>query len=100
MKMPRRRPVLHDVGRLEQELQEGRQLADVERLVLQVVEEEVDVAAQRLRPPAWAAVLDEAAEDDLALVEPLDIVLEPDGNLLFCDARDARVRRLWLKWGF
>lgn len=37
---------------------------------------------------------------ELALVEPHDLLLEPDGNLLVCDARAARVRRLWLKWGF
>jgi DNA-binding beta-propeller fold protein YncE len=36
----------------------------------------------------------------VALVEPHDILIEPDGNLLMCDARGARVRRLWLKWGF
>ena len=36
----------------------------------------------------------------LALVEPHDLMIEPDGNLLMCDARGARVRRLWLKWGF
>ncbi|HEY9720497.1 MAG TPA: hypothetical protein V6D47_00675, partial [Oscillatoriaceae cyanobacterium] len=31
--------------------------------------------------------------------EPHDLDLEPDGNLLICDARGARVRRLWLQWG-
>lgn len=37
---------------------------------------------------------------DVALTEPHDLMLEPDGNLLLCDARAARVRRLWLQWGF
>ncbi|MEB3222702.1 MAG: hypothetical protein VKS61_11540 [Candidatus Sericytochromatia bacterium] len=34
-----------------------------------------------------------------ALVEPHDLLLEPDGNLLICDSRAAKVRRLWLQWG-
>jgi sugar lactone lactonase YvrE len=42
----------------------------------------------------------EGEAKDVALVEPHDLLLEPDGNLLVCDARAARVRRLWLKWGF
>ncbi|MDB5097698.1 MAG: repeat-containing protein [Cyanobacteria bacterium RYN_339] len=36
----------------------------------------------------------------VSLVEPHDILIEPNGNLLLCDSRAARVRRLWLKWGF
>jgi sugar lactone lactonase YvrE len=35
----------------------------------------------------------------VALVEPHDVFVEPDGNLLVCDSRAARVRRLWLQWG-
>lgn len=35
----------------------------------------------------------------LAFTEPHDLCLEGDGNLLFCDSRAAKVRRLWLKWG-
>ena len=35
----------------------------------------------------------------LAFSEPHEVFLEPDGNLLFCDSRAAKVRRLWLKWG-
>ena len=35
----------------------------------------------------------------LALSEPHDLLLEADGNLLFCDSRAAKVRRVWLKWG-
>ncbi|MEB3196426.1 MAG: hypothetical protein VKP62_04410 [Candidatus Sericytochromatia bacterium] len=36
----------------------------------------------------------------IAFSEPHDLLLEPDGNLLICDSRAARVRRLWLRWGF
>lgn len=35
----------------------------------------------------------------LAFSEPHELFLEKDGNLLFCDSRAAKVRRLWLKWG-
>ena len=35
----------------------------------------------------------------LAFSEPHDLTLEADGNLLFCDSRAAKVRRLWLQWG-
>jgi hypothetical protein len=36
----------------------------------------------------------------VALVEPHDLYLESDGDLLLADARGGQVRRLWLKWGF
>jgi sugar lactone lactonase YvrE len=35
----------------------------------------------------------------IALNEPIDLLLEPSGNLLIADSRGARVRRLWLQWG-
>ncbi len=35
----------------------------------------------------------------LAFSEPHELTLEADGNLLFCDSRAAKVRRLWLQWG-
>lgn len=38
--------------------------------------------------------------DSVEFFEPHDVDIEPDGNLLICDARGARVRRLWLQWGF
>ena len=36
----------------------------------------------------------------MALNEPVDLLLEPDGNLLVADSRGSKVRRLWLQWGF
>ena len=36
----------------------------------------------------------------MALNEPIELLREPDGNLLLADSRGAKVRRLWLKWGF
>lgn len=36
----------------------------------------------------------------MALNEPIELLREPDGNLLLADSRAAKVRRLWLKWGF
>ncbi|MFP5504407.1 MAG: hypothetical protein ACLGIN_18130, partial [Candidatus Sericytochromatia bacterium] len=35
----------------------------------------------------------------IVLSEPHDLFLDPDGNLLFCDSRAARVRKLWLQFG-
>jgi sugar lactone lactonase YvrE len=42
----------------------------------------------------------DGAAGSVAFTEPHDLVLEPDGNLLMCDSRAAKVRRIWLKWGF
>ncbi len=36
----------------------------------------------------------------MALNEPIELLREPDGNLLVADSRGAKVRRLWLRWGF
>jgi sugar lactone lactonase YvrE len=35
----------------------------------------------------------------VALSEPHDLFIEPDGNLLVADSRSAKIRRLWLKFG-
>lgn len=36
----------------------------------------------------------------VSMAEPHDVLLEPDGNLLIAESRGARVRRLYLQWGF
>lgn len=41
----------------------------------------------------------DGAAASVAFTEPHDLMLEPDGNLLVCDSRAAKVRRIWLKWG-
>jgi sugar lactone lactonase YvrE len=35
----------------------------------------------------------------VALVEPHDLYLDPDGNLLIADSRAAKIRKLWLQFG-
>lgn len=36
----------------------------------------------------------------MAMNEPVELLLEPDGNLVIADSRGAKLRRLWLRWGF
>jgi sugar lactone lactonase YvrE len=36
----------------------------------------------------------------MALNEPVALLLEPNGNLVIADSRGAKVRRLWLEWGY